>query len=62
MVELSLLLKLYIFDVINMSLKLPAPIFLSNKIHLNLVNTFVMNRNKHNSKKTLFFPAKEVKI
>ena len=62
MVELSLLLKLYIFDVINMSLKLPTPIFLSNKIHLNLVNTFVMSRNKLNSKKTLFFPAKEVKI
>ena len=38
-------------------------IFLSNQIRLNLVNTFVMSRNKHTSKKTpMLFVAKEVKI
>ena len=34
------------------SFKEPDLIFLSNKIRLNLINTFVMSRNKHISKKT----------
>ena len=37
-------------------------IFLPNKIRLNLINTFVMSRNKHISKKTRCFSRKKVKI
>ena len=36
-------------------------IFLPNKIRLNLINTFVMSRNKHISKKTRCFSRKRSK-
>ena len=36
-------------------------IFLPNKIRLNLINTFVMSRNKHISKKTRCFSRKKSK-
>ena len=44
----------------NLLLKRPHPIFLSNNICLNLIDTFVMSRNKHISKKPCVFPTEEV--
>ena len=43
------------------SLKAHNLIFLPNKIRLNLINTFVMSRNKHISKKTRCFSRKRSK-
>ena len=42
-------------------LKAHLLIFLPNKIRLNLINTFVMSRNKHISKKTRCFSRKRSK-
>ena len=43
------------------TLKVHNLIFLSNKIRLNLINTFVMSRNKHIRKKTPCFSRKRSK-
>ena len=47
------------FSIFN--LKPHNLIFLPNKIRLNLINTFVMSRNKHISKKTRCFSRKRSK-
>ena len=47
--------------VLFLLLKVHNLIFLSNKICLNLINTFVMSRNKHISKKTPCFSCKRSK-
>ena len=41
--------------VLPYPLKVSAPIVLSNKIYLNLINTFVMSKNKHINKKIMCF-------
>ena len=45
----------------DMILKAHNLIFVPNKIRLNLINTFVMSRNKHISKKTRCFSRKRSK-
>ena len=46
---------------VRLPLKAHNLIFLPNKIRLNLINTFVMSRNKHISKKTRCFSRKRSK-
>ena len=48
-------------NTITFHLKAHNLIFVPNKIRLNLINTFVMSRNKHISKKTRCFSCKRSK-
>ena len=54
--------RVYIYlQFLSWDLRAHNLIFLPNKIRLNLINTFVMSRNKHISKKTRCFSRKRSK-